>query len=116
MKGIFKIEEYFPDRNSISVKFCRPYSQKPIDEYTSRFFSCDDLDFYDAESFADSLMTKFGERRIEKQERKNGILEENKPVKVTDKFDIRDLIGKVIIGGSDRYRASIKIKMRKVDL
>ncbi len=115
MKGIFKIDEYFPDRNSISVKFCRLSSQKPIDEYRSRIVNCDGLDFFDFKSFADSLMTKSGNKRIESQEMRNGILEENKPVNVTGEFDIRDLIGKVIEGESDMNR-SIKIKMRKVDL
>ena len=115
MKAIFKIDYYLSDQNNIAVKFCGSYSQKSIDEYPTRIVNCDDLDMHDYESFANSLMTKSGKKRIEEQEKKNSILEENKPVKITGKFDIRDLIGKVIEGESENYRRSL-IKMRKVDL
>ena len=115
MKGIFKIEEYLSERNSIVVKFCRLHSHKSIDEYSCKIVDCSDLDFHDYESFANSLMTKSGKRRIESQEERSGILEDNKPIKITGKFDIRDLIGKVIEGEVENYRRSI-LKMRKVDL
>ena len=66
MKGIFKIEEYLSERNSIVVKFCRLHSHKSIDEYSCKIVDCYDLDFHDYESFANSLMTKSGKRRIER--------------------------------------------------
>ena len=115
MKGIFKIEEYLSERNSIVVKFCRLHSHKSIDEYSCKIVDCSDLDFHDFESFANSLMTKSGKRRIESQEERSGILEENKPIKITGKFDIRDLIGKVICV-KRIIRDVEKLHMKRIEL
>ena len=115
MKGIFKIEAYLPERNSIIVKFCKLHSHKSIDEYTSKIVNCDDLDMTDCETFVDSLMQRVGNYKIEKQEEREPILEDNEPETVYGGLNIEDLVGRVIEGKVNPYRRYL-IKMRKVDL
>ena len=96
MKIIYKILDYYPENNHISVKFCNLKSRKPIDSYKSYGVNCDNLDMFDVESFSESLINQSGLRRVEKQENKLDTLSENIPDNIQGNFDIRDLIGKVI--------------------
>ena len=120
MKGIFKIEDYLPERNSIIVKFCKLHSLKSIDEYTSKIVNSDDLDMTDCETFVDSLMEKVGNYKIERQEEREPILEDNEPETVCGVLNIENFVGKVIEGKSNPYRINpyrrYFIKMRKIDL
>ena len=115
MKSIIKIDEYLSDRNSIIVKVCNLYSQKPIDDYTAKIVDCDDLDTTDVEMFVDGLMKKSGARRIQTQEEKLPILKENIPEQVSGELDLQSLVGKVIEGKVDDWRKK-PLKMRKVEL
>ena len=115
LKGIFKIDEYLPDRNSIVVKVCNLHSQKPIDDYSAKIVDCDNLDATDVEIFIDDLMKKSGGRRIKRQEENLPILKENIPEQVSGELDLQSLVGKVIEGKVDDWRKK-PLKMRKVEL
>ena len=79
---IFKIIDYFPETDQISVKFCREKSSVPIDDYTAVAINCKDLNTYDVESFSESLVDKSGLRRLDRQDRKLTTLSENIPEKL----------------------------------
>ena len=115
MKIIFKIISYDEQAQSISVKFCYEKSRKPIDEYRSYSINLKNLDTFDYESFSDSLIRKFGLRFVEEQEEKLDTITENIPVKVDDKFEVRDLVKKVI-EGKYHQRQRFPLKMRRVEL
>ena len=112
---IFKITDYFPETDQISVKFCREKSPIPIDDYNASAINCKDLDAFDVESFSESLVDKSGLRRLDKQDNKLITLKENIPEKLDGELDIRDLIGKVI-GVDYPIKTYGKIKMRRVEL
>ena len=113
MKGIFKIDEYLPDRNSIVVKVCNLHSQKPIDDYSAKIVDCDNLDATDVEIFIDDLMKKSGGRRIKRQEENLPILKENIPVNVDEELDFNSIVGKVIEGRAFD-RSTRMLKMRRI--
>jgi len=115
MKIIYKILDYYPENNHISVKFCNLKSREPIDSYESKGVNCDNLDMFDVESFSESLINQSGLRRVEKQENKLDTLSENIPDNIQGSFNIRDLIGKVICV---KYfdRKINKLHMRRVKL
>ena len=115
MKGIFKIEKYLPERNAISVKFCRLHAHKSIDEYSSKIVDCSNLNMIDAETFVDSLMQHSGVRRIDKQDEREPILEENECETIVGELNIEDLVGKVIEGKVHSSR-KYDLKVRKVEL
>ena len=115
MKCIFKIEEYLPETNQIVVRFARLHSPQHIDNYKAVAIDTTKLDFYDYDSFIESLMRNYGDSRSSMSEIKDSIVNDVEEVNIDTKFDVRDLIGKVIESESDNYRRSI-LKMRKVDL
>ena len=112
---IYKITDYFPESNRISVKFCREKSSKPIDDYNAVAINFEDFDTHDVESFSESLVNKSGLRRLDKQDRKITTLDENISEKLDGELNIRDLIGKVI-GVEYPTKIYSKIKMRRVEL
>tara|TARA_B100001778_G_scaffold45526_1_gene33226 strand:+ start:227 stop:577 length:351 start_codon:yes stop_codon:yes gene_type:complete len=116
MKAIFKISHYYPETNQITIRFCRLHAPKNIDEY--RPISLDlgeELDLYDIETFTQSIMRKAGEKWIERHEDSEELLFENIPETPKGKFNMEDLVGKVISCETyKRYREGIK--MRKVEL
>ena len=115
MKIIYKILNYFPENNHISVRFCNLKDRQSIDNYKSRPVCIDDLDMFDIESFSDGLVKKSGLRRIAEQEEKLDVIEDNKPDDIEGNFEIRDLIGKVIC--VENVQKNIKkLKMRRVYL
>jgi len=115
MKAILKINRYVPETNSVSVTFCNLHSQKPISDYPSKLVNIDNLDTTDVEIFIDGLMKQSGARRLENQDRKLPILDENKPVEVKGELDFENIIGKVLEGKVDDWRKK-PVKMRKVEL
>ena len=115
MMIIYKITDYFPESNRISVKFCREKSSKPIDDYNAVAINFEDFDTHDVESFSESLVNKSGLRRLDKQDRKLITLDENISEKIDGELNIRDLIGKVI-GVEYPTKIYSKIKMRRVEL
>lgn len=115
MNIIFKIVEYIPESNQIAVKFCYEKSRKSIDDYSPIAVNCDELDMFDLETFSDTLIRKFGLRRLEDQERKLETLPDNIPQELDEKFEVRDLIDKVV-EGKYHQRDRFTLKVRKVEL
>ena len=115
MKIIFKIVRYDEEAQSISVKFCYEKSRKPIDEYRSYSIDLKNLDTYDYFTFSDSLIRQYGLRLVEEQEDKLDTITENIPTKIDDKFEVRDLIDKVVEGKYIR-RKRFPLKMRRIEL
>tara|TARA_R100000388_G_scaffold34592_1_gene26820 strand:- start:620 stop:967 length:348 start_codon:yes stop_codon:yes gene_type:complete len=115
VKIIFKIVEYLPESNQIAVKFCYEKSRKSIDDYAPIAINCDELDMFDLETFSDTLIRKFGLKRLEDQERKLETIPDNIPQKLDDKFQVRDLIDKVV-EGKYHQRDRFTLKVRKVEL
>lgn len=115
MKIIFKIVEHIPELNQIAVKFCYEKSRKSIDDYIPIAVNCDELDMFDLETFSDTLIRKFGLKRVEDQEKKLETLPDNVPQKLDDKFQVRDLIDKVV-EGKYHQRDRFTLKVRKVEL
>ena len=115
MKIIFKIIRYDEQARSISVKFCYEKSRIPIDEYRAYAIDLKNLDTFDYESFSDSLIRKYGLRIVEEQENKLETITENIPIKINDKFEIRDLVKKVV-EGKYHQRQRFPLKMRRIEL
>ena len=115
MKAIFKIEEYLKDWNSIVVKICRLHSHIPIDETSAKIIDCNLLDLRDTEWFVDSLMKRSASRFIERQDEKQDILDENKPIEMSGELDLKSMVGKVVMGKVDDWRKK-PISMRKIEL
>tara|TARA_R100000773_G_scaffold30117_1_gene25787 strand:+ start:235 stop:582 length:348 start_codon:yes stop_codon:yes gene_type:complete len=115
VKIIFKIVEHIPELNQIAVKFCYEKSRKSIDDYIPIAVNCDELDMFDLETFSDTLIRKFGLKRVEDQEKKLETLPDNVPQKLDDKFQVRDLIDKVV-EGKYHQRDRFTLKVRKVEL
>ena len=108
MKNIYK------KKNSVVFKTCRLHSHKSIDEFGAKVVNCDDLNMTDCETFIESLVNKVSQNRIETQDDKQGIIESNKPVKITGELDFEKLIGVVVQG---RVSKKTKLlKMRKIEL
>lgn len=115
MKIIYKILNYFPENNHISVRFCNLKDRQSIDNYKSRPVCIDDLDMFDIESFSDGLVKKSGLRRVVEQEEKLDVIEDNKPDDIQGNFEVRDLIGKVICVKNIEKNIK-KLNMRRVYL
>ena len=113
-KIIFKITHYFPEQNSISVKFSKLKSTKPIDDFKSYAVNIKDFDLNDFDSFSNKLIQKFGLRLSQKQEDRQETLKENIPEEIHN-FDIKNMIGKVVEGkyySRNRY----PLKVRRVEI
>ena len=115
MKSIFKIEEYLQDRNSIVVKICRLHSHIPIDETSAKIVDCNLLDLRDTDCFVDSLMKRSASRFIERQDEKQDVLDENKPIEMSGELDLSSMVGKVVMGKVDDWRKK-PMNMRKIEL
>ena len=111
-KIIFKIEEYLPETRQIVIRMCNKYSSKPITAYSPSAINCDNVDLYDVESFIHSLMRNYGNTVVEKQ---NIVLDENKGEVISGKFNMEDLVGRLIEGDAYNDRKFI-LKMREVEL
>ena len=114
MKVIIKINNYYPDKNTLSCKICRLNSHIPIDDYPSKLFGCDDLNLQDTEVFIESLINKVS-HRINEQDNKCIILPENQPEELEGELDIQSLVGKVY-GGVINSRKYKLLKTRRVEL
>ena len=96
MNNIFKIIEYFPEKEQICVRFCEEQSHYPISQGKAVTISCKDLDCYSADTFAFSLMKSYGEARLRKQKNSRPILPKNSGTEIEGKLNVPDLVGKVI--------------------
>ncbi len=117
MKSIFKISNYNPETQQITIRYCRLHAPKPIDEYRPVSIDLEDqeVDLYDMETFIQTLMRQSGEKWINRHEDSEDLLPENIPESIKGKFDIERLVGRVILCDTYNPRREI-IKMRKVEL
>ncbi len=115
MKCIFKIEEYLPETNQMVVRFARLHSPQHIDNYKAVAIDITKLDFYSYETFVETLMRNYGDSRSSMSEMKDSIVNDVEEVNIDTKFEVRDLIGKIIGCNSDDYKTQI-IKMNRVEL
>tara|TARA_Y100001958_G_C20955220_1_gene356185 strand:+ start:180 stop:542 length:363 start_codon:yes stop_codon:yes gene_type:complete len=113
-KIIFKITHYFPEQNSISIKFCKQKSPLPIDSFKSYAIDLNGINLNDFDFFSNDLIQKFGLRISQNQEDRQETINENIPEEI-DNFDIKNMIGKVVEGkyySRNRY----PLKVRRVEI
>ena len=115
MRCIFKIEEYLPDTNQMVVRFARLHSPQHIDNYKAVAIDTTKLDFYNYETFIESLMRYCGDSRSSMSEMKDPIINDVEDININGEFEVRDLIGKIVGCKSDDYKTQI-IKMNRVEL
>ena len=95
MNIIFKIIEYLPETNQITVKFSRQNSAKSIDERYEIAMSLDSLDLTDNVSLVDSIC-EMGLSEIKKQDKTDDILTSNVMNDISEGvIDISNMVGKV---------------------
>ena len=114
-RKIARTKKTLKDRNSIVVKICRLHSHIPIDETSAKIVDCELLDLRDTECFVDSLMKRSASRFIERQDEKQDILDENKPIEMSGELDLQSMVGKVVMGKVDDWRKK-PMNMRKIEL
>ena len=116
MNIIFKIEEYFPETDQISVKFCEEKSLHPIDKYKSTVIDCKLLDCYSNDTFAYSLVRDYASPTIRDRINEQPILPENTGSGYKgNKLNIQDLVGK-IVKIKEEKRSMTLLKTRRVTL
>ena len=115
MRIIIKILEYLSERDSVVFRTCRLNSNKSIDQFPEKIVDCFDLNKTDNEEFIQSLVDKVSIDRIDRQDEKEGIVKENKPIKATGELDFENIIGKVF-EARPTTRASKPLKMRRIEL
>ncbi len=114
MKIIFKIVEYLPETQQILVKFAKENSVKPIDDYPTGAVDCSQIDVTDSKNLIESLCN-LGRSTVEKQEREELILEQNKCDNIeSTSFD--DYVGKVC-GAESSILGQVESKrMKRIDI
>ena len=60
-------------------------------------------------------MKRSASRFIERQDEKQDILDENKPIEMSGKLDLNSMVGKVVMGKVDDWRKK-PMSMRKIEL
>ena len=115
MKFIFKIEKYSPEENLIIVRTCDSRSKKSINEWKEVAVSLDDFDLHDSELFVDSLYRRLYQR-LEKQDDKEEILQDNIGEKIKGELNLKELEGRVIKCGYSTSKFIKPLRVRKIEL
>lgn len=117
MKVIIKIDDYYPEQDSVVIRISRLHSFKSIDEHRTFAIDCYDIDKTTIESFVDGLIFKV-KHLIQEQDENEKILESNTPVEIDGELelDFQKIIGKNIetkipVEGRNRL-----LNMRRVHL
>lgn len=113
MKAIFKIEEFLPETTQIVVRFARLNAPEPIEKYKAVAIDYSKLDYYDAESFIQSLMRHVGDKQVNIQEENETC--KNIAEKISGDIDISSLVGRVIECKTDDRKRTI-LRMNRVNL
>ena len=114
MKIIFKIVEYLPETQQILVKFAKENSVKPIDDYPTGAVDCSQIDVTDSKNLIESLCN-LGRSTVEKQEREEIILEQNKCDNIeSTSFD--DYVGKVCGAESSILGQVVSRRLKRIDI
>ena len=116
MKVTILIDEYLPDTNQIVVRVCKMTSREPILNHKALAVDLDKLDLHNTQTFLDSFMRNYGERRVEKQEDTTEIvLYANNGKKIEGELNLRDLVGETINHTFIKRSKSI-LKVRRVEI
>ena len=113
MKVIIKITNIDFDNEIITLKICRLNSHKIIDEFSAKNTNLSTLDFTDHENLINSIV-KSNIQRIDDQDEKEGVLDENKPDNV-DGTNLENLKNK-IIEYDYKDKTYYPLKMKRVNL
>ena len=116
MKAIFKIDEYLPETNQIVIRFAKLHSPQHIDNYEPTAVGLHDIDLYDNYTFIEGLMRKCGDSRVLQNEKQDPIINQAETLSMSDKVDLREMVGKVIECKMTDNRSRKKLRMRKIDL
>ena len=116
MKAIFKIDEYLPETNQIVIRFAKLHSPQHIDNYAPTAVGLHDIDLYDNYTFIEDLMKKCGNRRVRLNEEQDPVINQAETLIMSDKVDLREMVGKVIECKMTDNRSRKKLRMREIDL
>ena len=116
MKAIFRIDEYLPETNQIVIRFAKLHSPQHIDNYAPSAVGLQDIDLYDNYTFIEDLMKKCGDNRVLRNEEQDPIVNQAETLCMSDKVDLREMVGKVIECKMSDNRSKKKLRMRKIDL
>ena len=116
MKAIFKIDEYLPETNQIVIRFAKLHSPQHIDNYEPTAVGLHDIDLYDNYTLVEGLMRKCGDSRVLQNEEQDPIVNQVETLSMSDKVDLREMVGKVIECKMTDNRSRKKLRMRKIDL
>lgn len=114
MKILIKIDKFNKEKNSIIARFCNLKSQKSIDSFKKRKYSCKNLDNSNVIHFCQSL-GGYGLRNIESYEKDLPTLPENNPIELNENMSIDQIVGKVVCIDYPP-KPYEKLKMRRIDL
>ena len=116
MKAIFRIDEYLPETNQIVIRFAKLHSPQHIDNYAPSAVGLHDIDLFDNSTFIEGLMRKCGDSRVLLNEEQDPIVNQAETLIMSDKVDLREMVGKVIECKTSDKRTRKKLRMRKIDL
>ncbi len=116
MKAIFRIDEYLPETNQIVIRFAKLHSPQHIDNYAPTAVGLHDIDLYDNYTFIEDLMNKCGNRRVKLNEEQDPVINQAETLIMSDKVDLREMVGKVIECKMTDNRSRKKLRMREIDL
>ena len=116
MKAIFRIDEYLPETNQIVIRFAKLHSPQHIDNYAPTAVGLHDIDLYDNYTFIEDLMKKCGNRRVRLNEEQDPVINQAETLIMSDKVNLREMVGKVIECKMTDNRSRKKLRMREIDL
>ena len=116
MKAIFRIDEYLPETNQIVIRFAKLHSPQHIDNYAPTAVGLHDIDLYDNYTFIEDLMKKCGNRRVKLNEEQDPVINQAETLIMSDKVNLREMVGKVIECKMTDNRSRKKLRMREIDL
>ena len=116
MKAIFRIDEYLPETNQIVIRFAKLHSPQHIDNYAPTAVGLHDIDLYDNYTFIEDLMNKCGNRRVKLNEEQDPVINQAETLIMSDKVDLREMVGKVIECKMPDNRSRKKLRMREINL
>ena len=116
MKAIFRIDEYLPETNQIVIRFAKLHSPQHIDNYAPTVVGLHDIDLYDNYTFIEDLMKKCGNRRVRLNEEQDPVINQAETLIMSDKVNLREMVGKVIECKMTDNRSRKKLRMREIDL
>ena len=116
MKAIFRIDEYLPETNQIVIRFAKLHSPQHIDNYAPTVVGLHDIDLYDNYTFIEDLMKKCGNRRVKLNEEQDPVINQAETLIMSDKVNLREMVGKVIECKMTDNRSRKKLRMREIDL